>query len=115
MKQIIAYCGIACHECGAFIATQNNDYEKRAEVAKIWSKQYKSNIKPDDINCDGCHSNGQRLFNYCKVCEIRRCGKEKGVATCAHCDAYACEKLEGFFQMVPDAKKHLDAIRTARK
>ena len=25
---------------------------------------------------------------------------------------YVCEKLEGFFKMVPDARKHLDGIRS---
>jgi hypothetical protein len=113
MKEIIAYCGIPCHECGAFIATQNNDEQKRVEVANIWSEQDNSDIKPEDINCDGCQSTGERLFNYCSVCEIRKCGKEKGVANCAHCDDYACDKLEGFFQLVPDSKKRLEEIRAS--
>jgi len=30
---------------------------------------------------------------------------------CSECDDYACEKLEAFFRMVPDAKKQLDGIR----
>ena len=115
MKEIIAYCGIACHECGAFIATQNNDDGKRAEVAKMWSKQFNSNIKPEDINCDGCQSNGERIFKHCNVCAIRACGKEKGVANCAHCDDYACSKLEGILQMLPESRKRLDSVRAMRK
>lgn len=111
MNEMIAFCGISCQTCGAFIATKNNDDEKRAEVAKAWSKQYQSDIKPEDINCDGCLSGGTQIFSYCSVCELRKCGKEKGVANCAHCDEYACSKLEGFFQMVPESKKTLDEIR----
>jgi hypothetical protein len=113
MNEIVAFCGIACNECGAFIATQKDDNEKRAEVAMIWSKQYNSDIKPEDINCDGCQSGGERIFNYCTVCEIRKCGNKKGVANCAQCDDYACAKLEGFFQMVPDSKKRFDEIRAS--
>jgi hypothetical protein len=111
MKELIAFCGLVCSECPAFIATRNNDDNKRKETAEIWSKQFNADIKPEDINCDGCISNTGNLFNYPKVCEIRKCGKEKGVINCAYCNDYACEKLEGFFEMVPDAKKRLDSIR----
>jgi len=53
------------------------------------------------------------VFNHCTVCEIRKCGKEKGVINCAYCDDYACDKLLKFFEMVPDNKKRLDAIRSS--
>ena len=112
MKKMIAVCGLDCNECGAFLATKENDDKKRAKVAQEWSKLFKVEIKPEDINCDGCQSDGGRLFNYCNVCEIRKCGKQKAVLNCAYCGDYVCEKLEGFFKMVPDARKHLDGIRS---
>jgi hypothetical protein len=111
MSQMTAFCGLICSECGAFIATQNNDDKKREEVSQLWSKQYNHDIKPTDINCDGCTSDCDRLIGHCHVCEIRKCGKQKAIVNCAYCDDYACEKLEGFFKMVLDAKKHLDEIR----
>ena len=111
MNEIIAYCGLSCHECGAYIATMNNDDKKREEVAALWSKEYNTDIKPEDINCLGCLSTSEKVFNYCKVCEIRKCGMEKGVTNCAYCDEYACEKLVKFFEMASDAKKTLDEIR----
>ena len=114
MREMTAVCGLLCSECGAFIATKNDDDEKRAEVAELWSKQYNQDIKPEDINCDGCTSDSDRLFGHCKVCEIRTCGQEKAVVNCAYCYEYACEKLEGFFKMVPDARKQLDSIRRSR-
>ncbi len=114
MNQMIAFCGIDCSKCDAFLATQNDDDQKRAEVAKLWSEQYNSNLKPEDINCDGCISESNNILNYCNICEIRRCGKEKAVLNCAYCDEYACEKLENFFKMVPDSKIKLDKIRSIR-
>ena len=114
MAEMIAFCGLACHECGAFLATKNDDDKKRAEVAQLWSKELNTDIKPGDINCDGCLSDSGLVFNYCKVCKIRKCGREKGIANCAHCEDYPCEKLEKFFEMVPDAKKQLDEIRSRR-
>ena len=113
MAEMIAFCGLACHECGAFLATKNDDDKKRAEVAQLWSKKFNTDIKPGDINCDGCLSDSGLVFNYCKVCKIRKCGREKDIANCAHCRDYACEKLEKFFEMVPDAKKQLDEIRSS--
>jgi len=113
MSGMTAVCGLLCNECGAFIATSSDDDEKRAEVAELWSKQYGHDIKPEDVNCDGCTSDSDRLFSHCKVCEIRKCGREKAVVTCAYCDEYACEKLEGFFKMVPDARKNLDVIKSS--
>ena len=112
MDELVAFCGLICSNCGAFLATKNNDDEKRIEVAKLWSKEYRSEIKPEDINCDGCISDEGNLFNYCKICEIRKCGKEKGVVNCAYCDDYFCQKLEKFFEMVPAAKQQLDDIKS---
>ena len=107
---MIAYCGINCGECGALIATGNNDDAKRAEVAKEWSQKFGVEMQPDSINCAGCPSDGP-LFFYCEMCDIRKCAREKGLPTCAHCDAYPCETLEAFFKMAPECRKWLDEIK----
>ncbi len=109
--KMIAYCGTVCSKCEAFEATKNDDDILRAKTAETWSKKYGSDIKPEDINCNGCMSENGTLFNYCTMCGIRKCGKEKGVQTCAHCSEYGCEQLLGFFQLVPEAKDGLDEIR----
>ena len=111
MNEMIAFCGIDCHECGALIATRENDDTKRKEVAELWSKEFNTDIQPQDINCDGCISEGGILFSHCDVCEIRICGKGKAIANCAYCAEYACDKLEELFSMVPEAKTRLDKIR----
>lgn len=112
MNKMIAFCGLICTECPAFLATQKDDDRKREKVAQQWSKWIGAEIKPEDINCDGCLT-GTRLFSHCNNCEIRRCGLERSVKNCAHCESYACEKLNSFLdaQGVPEAKKNLDEIR----
>lgn len=110
MKEIIASCGIKCHECPAYIATKENNDTKRAEVAKLWSKEFKADIKLEDINCHGCHATDSVLFNHCRVCEIRKCSLEKKLDNCAECEDYSCKKLEDFFNYVPDAKITLDKV-----
>jgi hypothetical protein len=114
MDRMIAYCGIVCTECPAFIATRENDDSKRKKVAEMWAKQYKMNVKPEDINCEGCTSGSQKLVNYCSVCEIRKCGQGKGVENCAYCYDYGCEKLTKFISMVPHARQTLEEIRKSR-
>ncbi len=111
MEEMISYCGLACHECGAFLATKADDDDKRREVAELWSKEYGADIKPEDINCDGCLSEGERVLSHCTVCEIRKCGRDKAITNCAYCDEYACDKLESIFKMAPEAKKRLDDIQ----
>jgi len=116
MKKMIAYCGLVCSDCPTFIATQKDDDEERKKVAELWSKQFGGEYKMEDINCDGCLTKGPRAFSYCKVCEIRKCGREKNVENCAYCEEYACEKLSKFFDEVKyqKPKKVLDTIRAAR-
>ncbi|MDD5014196.1 MAG: DUF3795 domain-containing protein [Atribacterota bacterium] len=111
MDKIIAFCGLSRSGCPAFIATQKDNNKEREKTAKAWYKITKCDIKPEDINCDGCLEESGRLFNYCKVCEIRKCEQEKKVKNCAYCDDYACEKLIKFFDMYPEAKTVLVEIR----
>ena len=111
---MVSCCGLLCSECGAFVATKNDDDAKRAEVAELWSKGYEVDLKPEDINCSGCLSDTEPLFGHCKVCEVRKCAREKAIENCARCDEYACEQLKGIHKMAPDAKERLDGIRSER-
>ena len=112
MEKMIAFCGTACTECPAFLATKNDDNTERKRIAELWSKQYNADIKPEGINCEGCLSDGGITFSYCKVCEIRKCGQEKNLKNCAYCSEYICEKLNQFFEMAPDAKTTLEDIKS---
>jgi len=112
MDKIIGVCGLTCSECPAYKATQSDDDAERKRVAEMWSKEYGAEIKPEDINCDGCTVLDGRNFGYCSKCEIRACGLGRKVQNCAHCSEYACEKLGKFFEMAPQAKETLDGIKT---
>ncbi|MBN1253928.1 MAG: DUF3795 domain-containing protein [Deltaproteobacteria bacterium] len=109
---MIACCGLDCLQCGAYQATQADDDEKRALVAKEWSERYGVDVKPEQINCDGCLSDGKKFYYCSDLCEIRACCVQKELAHCAVCDMYACDKLEGFFQLAPEARKALDKLHS---
>ncbi|MCK4597018.1 DUF3795 domain-containing protein [bacterium] len=111
MQKMIAYCGIVCSECPGFIATQKDSDEERKKVAEQWSKMFSAQIKPEDVNCDGCLTTDGRLIGYCRVCEIRKCAREKVVENCALCAEYSCEKLSDWLEKVPDAKATLEEVR----
>ena len=112
MDKMIAYCGLVCTDCPAFIATQQDDQEALERVAAQWREEFNAeDITAEWCVCDGCLAFDGRLCGHCSECEIRACGIERKVLNCAHCDDYACEKLEKFFGFVPDAKKALDEIR----
>jgi hypothetical protein len=114
VKEMLSHCGLLCHTCGAHIATMKDDDAKRAEVAAEWSKAYSADLKPSDINCTGCLSDGPNLFSHTKVCEIRKCAREKSVVNCGYCGDYACETVNGVLKMVPAAKERLDAVKGGR-
>ena len=114
MEKMIAYCGLTCTDCPAYIATQKDDDQERARVAEIWSREYGANLQVEDINCDGCLSENGRLFKHCEVCKIRTCAMGRQFVNCAYCDEYVCDELNGILQYVPAAKENLDRIRNTR-
>jgi len=113
MAQLLAFCGIDCGACDAFTATQADDDELREQVAREWSKMTGRQLRPDQINCDGCTVSEGRHAPYLHQCPIRNCASEKGVANCAQCAEYACERLKPVFDNAPEARQALDAIREA--
>ncbi|NLI98259.1 DUF3795 domain-containing protein [bacterium] len=114
MSKLISICGLNCAECSAYIAYKTDDNALREKTAKEWSKQYGFAFTPEHINCAGCLEAEGPHIGHCSECEIRKCGQERGVANCAHCPDYACEKLAKFLDMVTAAKKNLEEIRANR-
>ena len=111
MDKMIAYCGLVCTECPAYIATQANDREQLEKVATQWSVEYNATLTADDCMCDGCLSTTGHHIGHCDECKIRACAIEKNVRNCAHCLDYPCDELTGFFSFAPQAQATLEQIR----
>jgi hypothetical protein len=111
MADFIAYCGIDCGQCPAYVAKKENNAELREKTAAEWSKAFGTEFKPEQINCDGCTIAGQHIIYCDQLCEIRKCAVGKKVVNCAFCTDYGCEKLTTFLKNVPEAKSRLEAIR----
>ncbi len=118
-NDIIAYCGLACQACPIYIATRESDagrqQEMRDVIARLCREQYGMQVRAEDVtDCDGCRTEGGRLFTGCRKCEIRACAKRRNLESCALCPDYACGKLEQFFAGDAAARERLEAMRAAR-
>ena len=103
MERMIAYCGLICTDCGAYIATQAKDQAAIERVAAEWRVAHNNpNITADGVPCDGCLVDGIKCF-HCRECDIRACGKQHGATNCAHCAEFPCERIERFMSWVPQA------------
>lgn len=111
MHEMIAHCGLVCTDCPTFIATRNDDDRARAKTADYYRQAYGFDLKPEEINCDGCISDGGKLIGYCQTCAIRKCCRDKGLDHCAVCDQQPCDKLNQFHEFSPEAKKCFDRLR----
>jgi hypothetical protein len=95
VAEIIAYCGLDCGKCRAYIATKTNDEKVAGEIAGLWSNGIEGIYSVDDIWCDGCHSN--RLHSFCANCPVRVCANDKGLANCGECVDFLCDKLQALY------------------
>ena len=107
---MIAYCGLDCTKCPAYIATQADDDKMRADCAQFFNQEYKMEVTPESVNCDGCSAEG-RIFFFCKACNARKCAREKKLDSCALCSDFICSKLEELMQMDKNVKKSIEALK----
>lgn len=113
MNEMIAYCGLNCAKCPAYVATKSGDPAALERVAAEWRAAFNApEITAASIVCDGCLATiDGRLSGYCGTCAIRACAIERGVVNCAACAEYGCEKLEGFLTHAPEARTTLERLR----
>jgi len=113
MYENLAYCGLKCDECPAYLAKQNNDDSLREKMQKEWGSP-EFPLTKDDINCDGCKSVDGVHFKFCNQCSVRNCASKKGVQTCAHCDQYGCDTLQEWLSQAGEKpRKILEDLRSS--
>ncbi len=93
MSKLIAFCGLSCTDCPAYLAGGRFSEEDRVKTAAEWSTD-SFPLTATDIDCHGCIGADDQLVSFCRACDIRKCGVEKNVDICADCREYPCEKLE---------------------
>jgi hypothetical protein len=125
-QNTLAYCGLICSDCPAYIATQSDKWDALERVAVEWRELLgMPGITADDVACDGCLTRGGHLWINCADCAVRTCAIGRGVDNCGHCPDYACDRLEAVFRHIEtvdisaedaqDPRATLDAVRRSLK
>lgn len=108
MKDRIAYCGLDCEQCDAYLATVNDDQALREKTAKLWAELNQAPILPEHINCEGCRADGMKTVYCDSLCSIRQCALKKGVTTCGDCrELENCQTVRMITANNPAALKRL--------
>ena len=108
MRDMIAYCGLDCEKCDAYLATLHNDQALREKTAKKWSEWNQVTILPAQINCEGCRTEGVKTEYCSRLCPIRRCAIAKGFPTCGSCPGMdTCQTLSPITSNNPAALQNL--------
>ena len=108
MKNRIAYCGLNCEKCDAYLATINDDQVLRERTAAKWSELNHITILPEHINCEGCRADGVKTVYCNSLCAIRQCALKRGVTTCGDCqELETCKTVGMVISNSPDALSNL--------
>ena len=108
MKKRIAYCGLDCENCDAYLATVRDDQALREKTAKAWSELNQVTILPEQINCRGCRGEGIKTVFCEHICGIRQCALKKGIETCGDCgELEKCPTVGAILAGSPEAVKNL--------
>ena len=108
MRPNIAYCGLDCEQCDAYIATLHDDQALREKTAKLWAELNHAPILPEHIHCQGCRADGAKTVFCEQLCAVRRCALQRGAATCGDCpEMETCPTVGAIFANAPQAKKNL--------
>lgn len=112
MLDEIAYCGLDCGLCPAYLATKAQDKSKLDDVAVLFSTKERK-FTADDVICEGCSST--RVFKWTSECPTRNCARDKQVSTCADCNDYPCKSLKYHWEHSGDhgasMKDNLEKLR----
>ena len=116
MAGMIAYCGLACETCPTYLATRQEDDQERLQmrndIVRLCREHYGIEYGLSEItDCDGCRSEGGRIFSASATCTIRVCARNRKIENCAWCAAYPCGPLEKFLTREPAARSRLEAMR----
>ena len=108
MRPNIAYCGLDCEQCDAYIATLHADQALREKTARLWAELNHAPILPEHIHCQGCRADGVKTVFCEQLCAVRRCARQRGVVTCGDCpEMETCPTVGAIFANTPQAKKNL--------
>jgi len=102
-EPVYSVCGDDCAVCPRYVAETE---EEHRETAEFWYKVgWRDRIvSTEEISCSGCGSNASCAFG------LLPCTREHGVAACAECDSFKCDRIQG---MLENSAKSQEICRAA--
>ena len=108
MKDMIAYCGLDCEVCAAYLATVHDDQALRERTARLRAELNHAPILPGHINCRGCRVDGVKTVYCPSPSPFRQGGLKKAAATCGDCpEVDPCQTVGAIFSSRPEARENL--------
>ncbi len=91
-RNLMAPCGLYCGACGVYIATRDGNEKFKATMGNLYG------TAPEETECLGCMQSDppEKIYGYCKSCQIRDCVKAKGYYSCHQCREWPCSLIENF-------------------
>ena len=88
-----AYCGYFCDGCPVYQAGSHADEAAKEALARRYTT-FAQPLSAEDIFCEGCKAQPDRLAVFCRGCVIRACAVKKGLPHCGVCESYPCDYLK---------------------
>ena len=107
MEPVLTRCGYRCDLCLAYKHNVENSPMNQQKLSDGWHKYFGFRIPPEKIICDGCMSDNPKLIDL--GCPVRPCVIEMGLANCAECEHYICEKLTERLVVYEEVKNRVNA------
>jgi len=82
-----------CDLCMAYRPNVEAHPEYRQLLSDGWHTYFGFRIPPEQLECDGCFPDGNPTLD--SECPVKPCVTARGLANCADCEDYICDKLEG--------------------
>lgn len=97
MTGILTRCGYRCDLCLAYTGNIRGPTDQK-KISDGWFTYYGFRIPAEEICCDGCLTpDAERPRLVDARCRVRACVLARGLANCARCTEYACDKLTSRF------------------
>lgn len=119
--ELLSFCGLDCTACDVYQYTITGKVADFEKMYASWNETAKkhwgmTSLDPKQLHCKGCRYEGEDKFHSPSLCPIRACAKRKRLNSCGLCrDVDKCNPIRGLFNDCPEAKVHIDKIKTLRK
>ena len=93
-KNLIACCGLYCGACPIYDTGKRGDLKHLGQIARAMADYLGRAVEVSDLACEGCLS--EVVAAHCRDCALRACALGKGLACCAECPDFPCQRIMDF-------------------